>query len=102
MGMFFEKVADDAVTHVLADAYQTPAIPADEAQAKAAVVTANLPVQTRFMASRFIVALLLFLALVGAGAGTEAAHLTASSAAFFGFAGSVFGVVAAFLGVEKD
>jgi hypothetical protein len=104
MGMFFEKVVDDAVTHVLADAYQAPPMAADEAQVKATAVAATLPagVTKQFMPGRFLVALLLFLTLVGAGAGTDAAHMTASSAALFGFAGSVFGVVTAFLGVEKD
>jgi hypothetical protein len=80
---------------------------AEDAHAKAAASSAALasvaPGATKkFYPVRFIVAVIMFGALVGAGAGTDAAHLTASSAAFFGFAGGVFGVVTAFLGAEKD
>ena len=102
MGMFFEKVADSAMQHALAEAYQAQPVPAEQAQAQAAGVAASLPAaQQQFMPVRFLVALAVFAALVTAGAVTDAAHLTASSAAFFGFGGSVFGVVTAFLGVEK-
>jgi hypothetical protein len=54
-----------------------------------------------FNTLRFTIALLIFLALVGGGVAADAAHLTASSSALFGFAGAVFGVVTAFLGAGK-
>lgn len=56
---------------------------------------------TQFHPWRFTIALLIFLALLGGGVGADVEHLAASSAALFGFAGSVFGVVTAFLGAEK-
>jgi hypothetical protein len=84
-------------------ALMEPATDPAHAQAQAEAEAAALPATTtmKFNATRFGLALLLFAALVGAGAGTDAAHMTASSAAFFSFAGSVFGVVTAFLGTEK-
>ena len=104
MGMFFEKAVGDAVTQVLADAYQAQPMAPEDAQAKAATVTAALPANAtkQFMPGRFLVALVLFLVLAGAGAGFDAAHVSTTSAALFGFAGGVFGVVTAFLGAEKD
>ncbi len=49
-----------------------------------------------------MVAFLLFLLLVGGGVPTEALNLDDASKALFGFAGMVFGAVAAFLGVEAS
>lgn len=78
--------------------------PADPAQAQAASKSAAavLPATgTTFNAGRFVIALGIFVALIVGGAVSDAANMTASSAAFFSFAGSVFGVVTAFLGAEK-
>jgi hypothetical protein len=86
------------------NALRTPAMSLQEAQHEASrVVSSDGGAQKQpFHAWRFAVALGLFAALVGAGIGTDAANMTASSGALFGFAGGVFGVVTAFLGVEKD
>jgi hypothetical protein len=85
----------------------TPAMPPEEARAQAAIRTATLAEVisaggTRFNARRFLMALLLFAALVAGGAVADSAHMTASAAALFAFGGSVFGVVTAFLASEKD
>jgi hypothetical protein len=50
---------------------------------------------------RVFVAALLFGLLLGGGIATEAVGQSNSSAALFGFAGSVFGVIVGFLGAES-
>lgn len=54
-----------------------------------------------FYWGRFLGALAIFAALVAGGIVTDVLNHAASAGALFGFAGTVFGVVAAFLGVEK-
>jgi len=54
-----------------------------------------------FNTGRFVVAFSIFAALVGGGIATEATHLTTASGTLFGFAGAIFGIVTAFLGIEK-
>ena len=54
-----------------------------------------------FNTGRFVIALAIFAALVGGGIATEATHLTTATGTLFGFAGAVFGIVTAFLGIEK-
>jgi hypothetical protein len=46
-------------------------------------------------------AIIVFLALLGAGIGADAAGLSDSSKALYGFAASIFGVVVGLLGGEK-
>jgi hypothetical protein len=93
------------LAQVMTTALRHPAVGTQEAQALARREAAKLPSPaadgTQFKAGRFAIAILLFAALVGGGIGTDAAHMTASSAAMFGFAGSVFGLVTAFLSTEK-
>jgi hypothetical protein len=48
-----------------------------------------------------IVALLIVAVLIGAGIATQAAHLTASSAALFSLATTAFGIVVGLLTGEK-
>lgn len=72
-----------------------------QARARAALAHMTDPAPAQFRPLRFAVALLIFLALVGAGVGCDAAHLANAPGALFGFAGSVFGVVTTFLSVEK-
>jgi hypothetical protein len=85
----------------------TPAMSAEDARAqatvRAAALASALPTgATKFNALRFLMALALFVALVAGGSVADSAHMTASAAALFAFAGSVFGVVTAFLASEKD
>jgi hypothetical protein len=54
-----------------------------------------------FNTGRFVLAFLIFTALIGGGIATEATHLTTASGTLFGFAGAIFGIVTAFLGTEK-
>jgi hypothetical protein len=93
------------MAQALRDALSAAPVAADQAQVKASASTAALavatPMKSQFNGLRFFIALLLFGALVGAGAACDAEHLTASAAALFSFGGSVFGVVTAFLGTEK-
>jgi hypothetical protein len=48
-----------------------------------------------------VAAVLIFGLLLGGGIATEATGLSQSSAALFGFAGAIFGVVVGFLGKES-
>lgn len=54
-----------------------------------------------FNTGRFLVALVIFFIVLGAAIGTDAAGLTNSPTALYGFAGSIFGVVVGYLGAEK-
>jgi len=72
-----------------------------EERARAALAHTTPQAPTKFHPWRFAIALLLFGALVGGGVAADASHLTAATAALFSFAGSIFGVVTAFLAVEK-
>ena len=82
MGIFFEQ--------------QAPSGPRPGAEAGAATGTAT------FNSRRFFVALAMFGALVIGGVVADIGGHYASSTALYGFAGTVFGVVAAFLGTEKS
>lgn len=57
---------------------------------------------TTFNRGRFFVALAMFAALVMGGVIADVGGHYASSTALYGFAGTVFGVVAAFIGTEKS
>jgi hypothetical protein len=59
------------------------------------------PASPRFYTRRFLMALLIFFALVGGGTWADVANQPVTAGAVFGFAGGVFGVVTAFLGSEK-
>jgi hypothetical protein len=92
-------LVDSVVTALANDELQV-----QEAQTRArsaGVSRTTLPVSTKFHSGRFIVALLIFVALVVGGAVTDALNLAASSGAFFGLAGSILGTVIGFIGSEK-
>jgi hypothetical protein len=56
----------------------------------------------KFKTGRFFIALAIFALLVVGGILTDVNGHAGSSTALFGFAGTVFGVVTAFLGTEKS
>jgi hypothetical protein len=78
-----------------------PTNPGADAAAQAQDAVNQLLGGSTFNTGRFVIAFGIFAALVGAGIGCEASHLTASSGTLFGFAGAIFGIVTAFLGSEK-
>jgi hypothetical protein len=81
-----------------------PADPVDAraaATAKAEALSNQLLGGPSFNTGRFVVALLIFLALLGAAIGADAAELKSSPAALYALATTVFGVVVGFLGSEK-
>jgi hypothetical protein len=101
------SVLGEPLRPALTAALLNPAMTAEEAKAHATVRAASLSNlmstgDTKFNALRFLMALALFVALVAGGSVADSAHMTASAGALFGFAGSVFGVVTAFLASEKD
>jgi hypothetical protein len=56
----------------------------------------------QFKVARFVGALVFFVVLASGGVAADVLNHPSSSAALFGFAGAVFGVVTAFLGAEKS
>jgi hypothetical protein len=78
-----------------------PANPGAAAAAAAQDTVDQLLGGPSFNTGRFLIAFLIFAALVGGGIATEATHLTTSAGVLFGFAGAIFGIVTAFLGSEK-
>lgn len=95
--------ANERFAAEVTDALTNPALSYREAKREAQRRTraAQGPRKQNFHVWRFFVAIALFACLVGGGVAADSAHMTASSGALFGFAGSVFGVVTAFLGSEK-
>jgi len=69
-----------------------------QADANAGTAAGNVT----FNRGRFFVALAMFGALVIGGVVADIGGHYASSTAMYGFAGTVFGVVAAFIGTEKS
>jgi hypothetical protein len=88
MGLFFERTVHDGA----------PAEVTAGAGSGAGVSTGT----TTFNRGRFFVALAMFAALVMGGVIADVGGHYASSTALYGFAGTVFGVVAAFIGTEKS
>lgn len=80
---------------------KTPANPASAASHAAQSVSNELLGGVTFNTGRFVIAFLMFAALVGGGIACEATHLTTASGTLFGFAGAIFGIVTAFLGTES-
>jgi hypothetical protein len=78
-----------------------PANPGADAVVAAQTTVDQLLGGPSFNTGRFLIAFLIFAALVGGGIATEATHLTTSSGVLFGLAGAIFGIVTAFLGSEK-
>jgi hypothetical protein len=78
-----------------------PADPGPAAAVAAQATVNQLLGGPSFNTGRFLVAFLIFAALIGGGIATEATHLTTSAGVLFGFAGAIFGIVTAFLGTEK-
>jgi hypothetical protein len=91
------------LVETLSDALAThpPANPGAVAAVKAQATVDQLLGGSSFNTGRFVIAFLIFAALVGGGIATEATHLTTATGTLFGFAGAVFGIVTAFLGSEK-
>jgi hypothetical protein len=91
----------------LRDALATPP-PSDAAAAtvsatnKATEVTKQLLGGTTFNTGRFLVAVGIFVVLLGAAIWTDADHLKDSPTALYALATTVFGVVVGFLGAEKS
>jgi hypothetical protein len=82
MGLFFEQAA--------------------QAGPQAGAVAGAAAPQATFKSARFFIALAIFVALLVGGLIADVRGHTASSTALYGFAGTVFGVVSAFLGTEKS
>ena len=103
LGYYLRQFGGPHVDSVVT-ALRSPELGPQQAQVRArrtAVARASLPPPTTFHAARFVGAVLIFAALGAGAAVADAANLAATSAALFGFAGSVFGVVTALLGSEK-
>jgi len=86
------------------DANATAKTPADvdaAAQSSAQELASQLLGGVTFNTGRFMIALALWIALVGGGIATDATHLSTSTGTLFGMAGAIFGIVTAFLGSEK-
>jgi hypothetical protein len=104
MGVFFGRRPGQAqVVEGIKAALETdPQTIADtSAEAKERAAALAQPDQP-FYTARFVVAVLIFACIVGAAIGTDAAGLSASSKALYGFAAAIFGVVVGLLGGEKS
>lgn len=99
----FLRQFDGIHLNMLTSALRSEPMESQEAQQRAQTAMAHGRARppAQFKPLRFTFALLIFLCLVGAGIGSDAAHLASAPGALFGFAGSVFGLVTAFLGTEK-
>jgi hypothetical protein len=103
VGYYLRQLGGPQVDSVIT-ALRSPGLGDQQAQVRArraAVARASPPPPTTFHAGRFVGAVLIFAAVGAGGAVADAANLAPTSAALFGFAGSVFGVVTALLGSEK-
>ena len=106
MGLFYESEPVEPVLHQrLTQAYGSQALGDVQAEALAAQTVAALKAELvrarHFKPWRVISALAIFGALVGGAIAADPTGLATSSAALYGFAGSVFGIVVGFLGSEK-
>jgi hypothetical protein len=72
------------------------------ASTKATELTDGLLGGPTFNTGRFLVALLIFFALLGGAIGTDVAELKTSPTALYALATTVFGIVVGFLGSEKS
>ena len=91
------------VVRNFATAFATPP-PADtsaQARAQAQALANELLGGTTFNTGRFFVTLLIFTALIVGGIVCEVNNLSTATGTLFTFAGTMFGIVAAFLGAEK-
>jgi hypothetical protein len=110
MGLFFEQEAPPSKAAQRLHPHVMNALELDpndnereaEAQVIANQAARELVSNARFKAGRFMIALAIFVALVVGGAMMDVTGHGTSSNALYGFAGTVFGVVAAFLGTEKS
>jgi hypothetical protein len=114
MGLFFEQSGHTIATletfvaklkpHI-GEALRMPPDPAKEAEQSEEIsesAARELLGGAQFCTGRFLIALLLFALLVVGGLLADIYGHVASSSSLYGFAGIVFGIVAAFLGVEKS
>ena len=106
MGLFDEsQPVEPVLRQRLADAYASGAVDDTQAAARAAQTLDELKTEVvrarEFKPWRVVAAIVIFGALVVGAIVTDAAGLVTSSAALYGFAGSVFGIVVGFLGSEK-
>jgi hypothetical protein len=88
-------------TFATALATPPPADPVPPAQAQAQALADELLGGATFNTGRFIVTLLIFTALLVGGIVCEVNNLSTATGTLFTFAGTMFGIVAAFLGAEK-
>ena len=109
MGIFFEQSDDSAswserlAPHVRAALADAPDVDAQALTNEIAASISRAPKRpARFKAGRFVGALLIFVVLAGSGVVADVFNHASSSNALFGFAGTIFGVVTAFLGAEKS
>jgi hypothetical protein len=102
VGQYLRQLGGSQVSAVTA-ALQNQALEPQRAQARARAALAQPTPRppARFRPLRFTIAVLIFATLTGAGIWADALHLSAATSALFSFAGSVLGVVTAFLGAEK-
>jgi hypothetical protein len=91
-----------AVSKALGTKTSSPAAADAQASSTAADLTNQLLGGARFNTGRFVVALVIFLALLGGGVAADALKLTNSYTTLFALSTTVFGVIVGFLGGEKS
>ena len=91
-----------AVSKALGTKTSSPAAAAAHANTTAADLTNQLLGGAKFNTGRFLVALGIFLVLLGAGIATDALKLTNSYTTLFALSTTIFGVIVGFLGGEKS
>ncbi|MGO8685686.1 MAG: hypothetical protein ACLQT7_00680 [Candidatus Dormibacteria bacterium] len=91
-----------AVSRALASKPPTPAAADAQASSSAADLTNQLLGGTTFNTGRFLVALAIFVVLLGGGVTADALKLTNSYTTLFALSTTIFGVVVGFLGGEKS
>jgi hypothetical protein len=107
MGLFYEPARatpTKAVEGAIKDALETDPNSVNDTTQEAAKRANEITPPAgyaKFNTGRFVGAIVVFLGLLGAGIGTDAAGLEDSSKAIYGFAAGIFGLVVGFLGGEK-
>jgi hypothetical protein len=93
-------------TDVLAHCQQAPRLARGLARRRAVRAVRQIgpadPSQQQFQVGRFVAAVVIFACVVGAALGADAAGLSGSSKALYGFAASIFGVIVGLLGGESS
>lgn len=81
---------------------EPPTDPGGAAKAAAQAASDAMAGSPTFQSTRFLVAMVIFLALLGIAIGCDASGLTSSTTALYSLASSLFGVIVGFLGGEKS